>query len=138
LLGVREPSVLGWTCGSLRHRGVSTEEGKEQLLRDVLKDHLPILRQERLVPDRPPYLMRAADGTFVEVFEWKSAAAIEAAHHSSAVQAMWGDSKRLARKSPSSTSKNRRTCSRTSRRSTSDLIPPFGGTPSAGTRTPTG
>ena len=63
---------------------------KEQLLRDVLKDHLPILRKERLVTDRPPYLMRAADGTFVEVFEWKSAAAIEAAHHSSAVQAMWG------------------------------------------------
>src|SRR5947208_14055768 len=63
---------------------------KEQLPRDVLKDHLPILRKERLVTDRPPYLMRAADGTFVEVFEWKSAAAIEAAHHSSAVRAMWG------------------------------------------------
>ena len=44
---------------------------------------------ERLVTDRPPYLMRAADGTFVEVFEWKSAAAIEAAHGNSAVQAMW-------------------------------------------------
>src|SRR5436309_15849615 len=60
------------------------------MLRDVLKDHLPILRQERLVTDRPPYLMRAADRTFVEVFEWKSAAAIEAAHHSSALQARWG------------------------------------------------
>src|SRR2546430_10664841 len=56
------------------------KKGKERLLRDVLKDHLPILRKERLVTDRPPYLMRAADGTFVEVFEWKSAAAIEAAH----------------------------------------------------------
>ena len=39
--------------------------------------------------DRPPYLMRAADGTFVEVFEWKSTAAIEAAHQNAAVQAMW-------------------------------------------------
>ncbi len=65
------------------------KKGMEHLLRDVLKDHLPILRKERLVTDRPPYLMRAADGTFVEVFEWKSAAAIEAAHHNSAVQAMW-------------------------------------------------
>ena len=65
------------------------KKGKEQLLRDILKDHLPILRKERLVTDRPPYLMRAANGTFVEVFEWNSAAAIEAAHHSSAVQAMW-------------------------------------------------
>src|SRR5437870_13891132 len=65
------------------------KKGKERLLRDVLKDHLPILRKERLVTDRPPYLMRAADGTFIEVFEWKSAAAIEAAHTKAAVQAMW-------------------------------------------------
>ncbi len=65
------------------------KKGKEKLLRDVLKDHLPILRKERLVTDRPPYLMRATDGTFIEVFEWNSAAAIEAAHHNSAVQAMW-------------------------------------------------
>src|SRR2546430_16599938 len=66
------------------------KKGKERLLRDVLKDHLPILGKEGLVTDRPPYLMRAADGTFVEVFEWKSPAAIEAAHGNSAVQAMGG------------------------------------------------
>ena len=66
-----------------------TKKGKERLLREVLKDHVPILRKERLVTDRPPYLMRAADGTFVEVFEWKSAAAIQSAHENAAVQAMW-------------------------------------------------
>ena len=65
------------------------KKGKERLLREVLKDHVPILRKERLVTDRPPYLMRAADGTFIEVFEWKSAAQIEAAHSKAAVQAMW-------------------------------------------------
>jgi len=65
------------------------KKGKERLLREVLKDHVPILRKERLVTDRPPYLMCAADGTFIEVFEWKSAAAIEAAHSNAAVQAMW-------------------------------------------------
>jgi quinol monooxygenase YgiN len=65
------------------------KKGKEKLLREVLKDHVPILRKEGLVTNRPPYLMRAADGTFVEVFEWKSAAAIEAAHQNPAVQAMW-------------------------------------------------
>jgi len=65
------------------------KKGKERLLREVLKDHVPILRKERLVTDRPLYLMRAADGTFIEVFEWKSAAAIEAAHSNAAVQAMW-------------------------------------------------
>ncbi len=65
------------------------KRGKEQQLREVLKDHLPILRKEGLVTDRPPYLMRAADGTFVEVFEWKSAAAIETAHENPQVRAMW-------------------------------------------------
>src|SRR5256712_4445480 len=64
------------------------KKGKERLLRDVLKDHVPILRKERLVTDRPPYLMRAAEGTLVEGFEWKSAAAIEAAHSKAAGQAM--------------------------------------------------
>ena len=65
------------------------KKGKERLLREVLKDHVPILRKERLVTDRPPYLMRAVDGTFIEVFEWKSAAAIQSAHENAAVQAMW-------------------------------------------------
>lgn len=65
------------------------KEGKEQLLREVLKDHLPILRKARLVTNRPSYLMRAADGTFVEVFEWKSGRAIEEAHQNAAVQALW-------------------------------------------------
>ena len=55
----------------------------------VIAAYRPKKGKERLVTDRPPYLMRAADGTFVEVFEWKSAAAIEAAHGNSAVQAMW-------------------------------------------------
>jgi len=65
------------------------KKGEERTLREVLKDHLPILRKERLVTDRPPYLMRAADGTFIEVFEWKSTAAIQSAHENAAVQAMW-------------------------------------------------
>src|SRR5207245_3460634 len=65
------------------------KKGKEELLREVLKDHVPILRKERLVTDRPPYLMRTTDGTFIEIFEWKSAAAIQAAHENAAVQAMW-------------------------------------------------
>ena len=65
------------------------KRGKERQLREVLRDHLPILRKERLVTDRPSYLMRAADGTFVEVFEWESGAAIEAAHENPEVRAMW-------------------------------------------------
>jgi len=65
------------------------KRGKERALQQVLRDHLPILRKERLVTHRPPYLMRSADGTFVEVFEWKSEAAIEAAHENPEVRKMW-------------------------------------------------
>ncbi len=63
--------------------------GKEQRLLELAKEHLPILRSQGLATDRPSYVMRAADGTIIEVFEWKSAADIEAAHHNPVVQAMW-------------------------------------------------
>ena len=63
--------------------------GKDAELLDVVRDHLPILRSQGLVTDRPSYVMRADDGTIVEVFEWKSAEAIEAAHSNEAVQQLW-------------------------------------------------
>lgn len=64
-------------------------EEKEEALLDVLKDHLPVLRSQGLVTDRPAHTMRAADGTIVEVFEWKSGAAIAAAHSNPVVQQLW-------------------------------------------------
>lgn len=69
--------------------------GKERLLRRILKDHLPILRKEGLATSRRSYLMRAKDGTFIEVFEWKSASAINRAHKNRAVLAMWEDFDRV-------------------------------------------
>jgi hypothetical protein len=64
--------------------------GKEHDLLALTREHVPILRAQGLVTDRPPYAMRAADGTIVEVFEWKSEEAIAASHKNSQVQAMWG------------------------------------------------
>jgi len=63
--------------------------GKEDKLMAVTKDHLPILRSQGLVTDRESYVMRASDGTIIEVFEWKSSKAIEEAHKNPAVLAMW-------------------------------------------------
>ena len=63
--------------------------GKEALLLELTKDHTPILRQQGLVTDRPAYAMRAADGTIIEVFEWKSQEAIDAAHTNPEVLKMW-------------------------------------------------
>jgi quinol monooxygenase YgiN len=63
--------------------------GKEQALVNLTREHVAIFRNEGLVTDRAPYAMRAADGTVVEVFEWKSKEAIAAAHDNPVVQAMW-------------------------------------------------
>src|SRR2546427_4343775 len=63
--------------------------GKEALLLELTKEHVPILRGQGLATERPAYAMRAADGTIVEVFEWKSKAAIEAAHTNPVVLKMW-------------------------------------------------
>ena len=63
--------------------------GKEARLLEVLKTHLAILRTEGLATDRPSQVMRAQDGTMIEVFEWVSQEAIESAHENAAVKAMW-------------------------------------------------
>jgi len=55
----------------------------------LTKEHVPILRAQGLATERPACAMRAADGTIIEVFEWKSKAAIESAHTNPAVQKMW-------------------------------------------------
>ncbi len=63
--------------------------GKEDALLELVRGHLPPLRAEGLVTDRAPIVMRAADGTIVEVFEWVSQEAIARAHGHPAVQALW-------------------------------------------------
>jgi hypothetical protein len=65
-------------------------QGKEERLLELTREHLPILRSQGLATDRPSYVMRATDGTIIEVFEWKSAEAIAAAHQNPVWQAMCG------------------------------------------------
>ena len=64
--------------------------GKEADLLQVVKEHVPILRQEGLATDRVAHVMKAKDGTIVEVFEWASTDAIAAAHKNPNVLVMWG------------------------------------------------
>ena len=65
--------------------------GKEEQLLAAVRKHLQVLQAEQLVTDRPAYVMRAGDGTILEIFEWRSAEAINAAHTNPAVQALWAD-----------------------------------------------
>jgi hypothetical protein len=53
------------------------------------REHLPILRAQGLATDRPSVVLRAGDGSLLEIFEWVSEAAIESAHANPAVHALW-------------------------------------------------
>lgn len=64
--------------------------GREAELLELVRGHVPALRAEGMATERPPLVMRAADGCIVEIFEWTSAEAVEGAHHSPNVMAMWG------------------------------------------------
>src|SRR5687768_14227098 len=65
--------------------------GQEEALLAVVKKHVDVLKTQSLVTDKPAYVMRAQDGTIVEVFEWRSAEAIEKAHANPAVLALWDE-----------------------------------------------
>lgn len=57
----------------------------------LVRRRMPVLRGEGLVTDRAPTIMRGRDGTIIEVSEWKSPAAIEAAHKNPNVLALWNE-----------------------------------------------
>lgn len=65
------------------------KEGKSEKLYDILKEHVTILRNEGLVTSRPSTLLKAKDGTYIEIFEWISGKAIDDAHNNIRVQEMW-------------------------------------------------
>lgn len=63
--------------------------GKVDQLVEEMRRHVPTLRELDLVTDRQPITAQAADGTVVEVFEWRSQEAIDSAHANPTVLAMW-------------------------------------------------
>ena len=63
--------------------------GKEKELLQLVRARVPTLLKEGLVTARAPIILPAKDGTIVEVSEWKSPEAIEAAHRNPNVLAMW-------------------------------------------------
>src|SRR5260370_18282524 len=69
--------------------GYRPKPGKENELIDLVRSRVPTLRKEGLVSDRVPKIVRSRDGTIIEVSEWKSREAIDAAHKNPNVLAMW-------------------------------------------------
>lgn len=62
--------------------------GKEAALLELMRTHVPILREEGLATSREPIVCQSRDGTVVEVFEWE-AGGIDKAHRNPRVGAMW-------------------------------------------------
>ena len=69
--------------------GYKPKPGKESELEALMETHRPVLKVEGLVTDRETVIMQSEDGTIIEIFEWKSKAAIESAHTNPRVQKMW-------------------------------------------------
>jgi hypothetical protein len=63
--------------------------GKDQDVRRLLAAHLPVLRRLELATDRPALLVRAKDGTYIEVFEWRTAESASLAHQHPEVARVW-------------------------------------------------
>jgi len=63
--------------------------GCEEALLELVRNHLPPLRAEGLVTERPSIVMRTADGTIIEIFEWVSQEAIAGAHQNPVVLDLW-------------------------------------------------
>lgn len=65
------------------------KEGREVELRELVKQHVSLLRQYGLASSKDNYVAHTQDGTIIEVFEWVSTQATEAAHQHPAVMALW-------------------------------------------------
>ena len=63
--------------------------GMESRLLELVREHVPALRREGLATARPVLVMRAKDGTILEIFEWASREAVDRAHGNPAVQDLW-------------------------------------------------
>jgi hypothetical protein len=62
--------------------------GKEADLLQLTREHVPLLRVERLATDHPVTVCQAKDGTIVESFEWQ-VGAVERAHTNPVVLKLW-------------------------------------------------
>ena len=66
--------------GSISAACYKPRPGREEALLELVRNHLPPLRTEGLVTERAPIVMRCADGTIVEIFEWVSQEVVAGAH----------------------------------------------------------
>ena len=81
--------ILTRHMGSISVACYKPKPGCDDALLEMVRNHLPPLRAEGLVTDRASIVMRAGDGTIIEVFEWVSQEAIAGAHNTPVVLELW-------------------------------------------------
>jgi hypothetical protein len=75
--------------GSISVACYKPKAGCEEALLALVREHLPPLRAAGLVTGRESIVMRAVDGSIIEVFEWVSQEAIANAHSHPVVLELW-------------------------------------------------
>jgi quinol monooxygenase YgiN len=73
-----------------------SKPGMKDDLLNIINIHIPTLREENLNTSRESMLMESTDGTFIEIFEWRSDEAKKLAHHSPKVQHIWSRMEKTA------------------------------------------
>ena len=63
--------------------------GKDHELLALVRRHVPALRSEGLITDHPSLLLKAADGTLIEIASWKSEDHSRSANTNPVVQEIW-------------------------------------------------
>ena len=63
--------------------------GKQDELMKIVQKHVPLLKKYELITERPAILARSGDGTIIEIFEWLSDGAKDAAHQHPAIAQLW-------------------------------------------------
>jgi hypothetical protein len=63
--------------------------GKEAVLDRLVQNHVKVLRNQGFATLREPMIMKAGDGTVIEIFEWVSKNAIEEAKQNKDVIEYW-------------------------------------------------
>ena len=63
--------------------------GKNAELQMLIARHVPALKKLGLVTTRDPMLLRASDGSYLEIFEWVSNEAARRAHEHPEIAEIW-------------------------------------------------
>ena len=64
-------------------------EGKESELEKLIAGHIVALREYELATDREEIVVRAENGTYIEIFEWRSGESARLAHQHPAIAKIW-------------------------------------------------